>query len=85
MLLVVRQNYCDRVVLTDAARQFQFIRAKIIGTVFNCTSEHSGSYSKAYYKRYYRRYYSRYRKSNYENNDRSVTQPEDNHSKVRVF
>ena len=82
MLLVVRQNYCDRVVLTDAARQFQFIRAKIIGTVFNCTSEHSGSYSKGYYKRYYRRYYSRYRKSNYENNDRSVTQPEDKHSKV---
>ena len=82
ILLVVRQNYCDRVALADAARQFQFIRAKIIGTVFNCTSEHSGSYSKGYYKRYYRRYYSRYRKSNYETNDRSAAQPEDKHSKV---
>jgi capsular exopolysaccharide synthesis family protein len=82
MLLVVRQNYCDRVVLTDAVRQFQFIHAKIIGIVFNCISEHSGSYGKSYYKRYYRRYYDRYRKSDYENNDRSVAEPEAERSKV---
>ena len=90
MLLVVRQNYCDRIVLSEAARQFQFIHAKILGVVFNCTSEHGGNYGKGYYKRYYRGYYRRYyrgyynkgHRSNYENNDRSVAAPEDQHSKV---
>ena len=76
MLLVVRQNYCDRNVLTDAARQFEFINGKILGVVFNCTSEHGGKgYYKRYYKRYYRGYYKGYAKSyakSYENNDRSV-------------
>ena len=77
MLLVVRQNYCDSVVLSEAARQFQFIHAKILGVVFNCTSEHSGKYGKGYYKRYYKRYYRRYNyrsygHSAYEHNDRSV-------------
>lgn len=76
MLLVVRQNYCDRVVLTDAARQFAFINSKILGIVFNCTVEHGGNYGKGYYKghyrRYYRRYYKRYSRNYYEHNDRSV-------------
>ena len=62
MLLVVRQSYCDRLVLSEAARQFQFIQAKILGVVFNCTSEHRGNYGNGYYKRYYRRYYKRYYK-----------------------
>ena len=60
MLLVVRQNYCDRVVLKDAVRQFDFIEAKILGVVYNCTTENSGRYGKGYYKRYYRRYYRSY-------------------------
>ena len=60
ILLVVRQNYCDRVSLAEAVRQFDFIHSKILGVVFNCTSEHSGNYGKGYYKRYYRRYYHRY-------------------------
>ena len=68
MLLVVRQNYCDRNVLADAARQFEFLQAKTLGVVFNCTNEYS---RKGYYKRYYKRYYKGYAKS-YENNDRSV-------------
>lgn len=72
MLLVVRQNYCDRVVLAEAVRQFEFINSKILGVVFNCTSEHGGNYGKGYYKRYYKYYYKRYGKS-YENNDRSVS------------
>ena len=76
MLLVVRQNYCDRVVLAEAVRQFEFISSKILGVVFNCTNEHGGNYGKGYYKsyyhrRYYKRYYSKYGKT-YENNDRSV-------------
>lgn len=57
MLLVVRQNYCDRVMLKDAVRQFQFINTKILGVVYNCTTESTGRYGKGYYKRYYRRYY----------------------------
>ena len=78
MLLVVRQNYCDRIVLSEAVRQFEFINTRILGVVFNCTSEHGG---KGYYKHYkhYRGYYRRYGKryiSNYENNDRSVNKPD---------
>jgi len=60
MLLVVRQNYCDRIVLSEAVRQFGFINAKILGVVFNCTSDHGANYGKRYYKRYYRRYYNKY-------------------------
>ena len=65
MLLVVRQNYCDRILLSDTVQQFSFINAKILGVVFNCTSEHAGKYyGNGYYKRYYRRrYYKRYGKS----------------------
>ena len=71
MLLVVRQNYCDRVVLAEAVRQFEFIDTRILGVIINCTSDHEGKYGKGYYKRYYKRYYRRYSKS-YENNDRTV-------------
>ena len=60
MLLEVRQNYCDRVVLKEAVRQFAFIDAKILGVIYNCTTEYSGGYGKSYYKRYYRRYYKSY-------------------------
>ncbi len=77
MLLVARQNYCNRLVLSDAVRQFEFIDARILGIVFNCTTENSGAYKKSYYKKgYYRKGYYRsshyYRSSVYENNDRSI-------------
>ena len=74
MLLVVRQNYCDRNVLADAVRQFEFIQSKTLGVVFNCTGEYSGNYAKGYYKRYYKRYYNRYRYGkSYANNERTVS------------
>ena len=57
MLVVVRQNYCDRIALNSAVRQFEFVDAKILGVVFNCTSEHGGGYGNRYYKRYYNKYY----------------------------
>ena len=66
MLLVVRQNYCDRIVLADAVRQFDFIDSKILGVVINCTVETGRGYGKNYYRRYYK-YYG----SSYANNDRS--------------
>lgn len=45
MLLVVRQNYCNRIVLCETVRQFEFMNAKILGIVFNCTADHLGLYS----------------------------------------
>ena len=53
ILLVVRQNYCNRVVLKDAVRQFEFVGSKILGVTYNCATESSGSYGKKYYKKYY--------------------------------
>lgn len=56
MLLVARQNLCNRLVLNEAVRQFEFVDTKILGVVFNCTSEHVGGYSNGYYKKYYKSY-----------------------------
>ena len=62
MLLVVRQHYCNRLILNDTTRQFEFVGAKILGIVHNCTSDNGKGYGyrKGYYKRYYRRYYRKY-------------------------
>ena len=49
-LLVVRQDYCNRQVLNATVRQFEFVDARILGVVFNCTKE---SHGKGYYKKYY--------------------------------
>ena len=66
MLLVVRQNYCDRLVLKDAVRQFDFINARMLGVVYNCATESGARYGKNYYKRYYRQY----SRSNYQRSSR---------------
>ena len=66
MLLVVRQNYCDRLVLKDAVRQFDFINARMLGVVYNCATESGARYGKSYYKRYNRQY----SKSNYQRSSR---------------
>ncbi|MBQ9967407.1 MAG: polysaccharide biosynthesis tyrosine autokinase [Oscillospiraceae bacterium] len=62
MLLVVRQNYGNRVALSAAVREFEFVDAKLLGVVYNCTHDSANGYGygKRYYKRYYRRYYHRY-------------------------
>ena len=60
MLLVVRQDYCDHVALGGAVREFEFVNAKILGLVYNCTVDQIAGYGKKYYKRYYRRYYGKY-------------------------
>lgn len=60
MLIVVRQNYCDRIALNSAIRQFEFVDAKILGIVFNCINEEGGRYGKPYYRKYYRKYYKQY-------------------------
>lgn len=61
-LLVVRQNLCNRPVLKDTVRQFDFIEAKMLGLVFNCADEHSGVYGRKYY--YGKKYYKTYGKYN---------------------
>ncbi len=53
-LLVVRQNYCDRITLNTAVRQFEFVDAKVLGVVFNCSSEDGKGYSRRYYKHAYK-------------------------------
>lgn len=61
MLVVVRQNYCNRTVLKSAVDQLHFGGSRILGVVLNCTTESSG-YAKRYksYKRYYSRYEGSY-------------------------
>ncbi len=56
MLLVVRQNYCNRLALGAAVRQFEFVDTKMLGVVYNCASEGGAGYGKGYYKRYYKKY-----------------------------
>jgi Mrp family chromosome partitioning ATPase len=60
VLVVVRQDYCDRIVLNSAIRQFEFVDAKVLGIVFNCTSDNGGGYGKKYYKKYCRKSYQSY-------------------------
>ena len=61
ILLIVRQNYCDRVALNATVRQFEFVDAKILGIVYNSVINEQrvglrryGKYYRNYYHRYYR-------------------------------
>ncbi|MBQ8606020.1 MAG: polysaccharide biosynthesis tyrosine autokinase [Clostridia bacterium] len=60
ILLVVRQDYCNTVALSEAVNQFEFIDTRILGVVMNCVDEHGSGYRYGYGKKYYRRYYSKY-------------------------
>ena len=78
MLVVARQNYCDRIALNSAIRQLEFVDAKILGIVVNFASEggytYGNKYYKPYYRRYYRSYYKKY-KSSYAKADSSAKKP----------
>ena len=76
MLIVVRQDYCNRVALDNAIRQFEFVDAKILGVVFNCINEHGGRYGNRYYRKYYNRYYRKYYNRYYRRYDGSYLQGE---------
>ena len=56
-LLVVRQNYCSRIALKEVVRQFAFVESKILGIVYNCTTDDGAGYGKRYYKKYYKNAY----------------------------
>ena len=62
MLLVVRQNWCDRNSLSATIRQFEFVNTKIIGVVFNGATEEGGKYGSRGYTKRYQKYYT---KNNY--------------------
>ena len=63
ILLVVRQNYCDRIALNSTIRQFAFVDARILGIVFNCTTEFGSRYGKKYQQKYYKRYAEQQKKT----------------------
>ena len=63
MLLVVRQNHCNRVDLGAAIRQLAFVNAKVLGVVFNGVGDSGKGYGKKYYNRYYRHYGYYYRRN----------------------
>lgn len=63
MLLVARQHYCNRVVFSNAVNQFEFVNCKILGVIFNCTSDDASGYG--YYKRRYGSKYGKYYRSYY--------------------
>ncbi len=65
MLLVVRQDYCDRNALLATVNQFEFIESKILGVVYNCASESTGRYG---YKNYY------YKKNGKSNSGRTYSE-----------
>lgn len=60
MLLVTRQNVCDRYAFVNAVHEFEFIDAKILGIVLNGANESSGKYGKGYKKSYYKKYSNAY-------------------------
>ena len=60
VVVVVRQDYCNRNAAENAIKQLEFVNAKILGIVFNATYEDNLTNRYYYRKRYYeRRYYSR--------------------------
>lgn len=61
MLLVVRQDYCDRPALSDAISQFEFVNSKVIGFVLNCSNDEIDAYGK--YKHSIYGKYSKYSKN----------------------
>ncbi len=71
ILLVARQNYCNRLALADTVRQFEFIEARILGIVLNFTQDGGGSYNKSYYRNYRKKYYYS-RNSTYEDSARAI-------------
>ena len=63
MLLVVRQNHCNRVDLGATVRQLAFVNAKVLGVVFNGIGDTGKGYGKKYYNHYYKHYGYYYRRN----------------------
>jgi len=59
VLLVVRHDYCNRAALRNTVQQFEFVDAKILGSVFNCLGNDVGKYGSYKYGDRYE-YHKRY-------------------------
>lgn len=55
VLFVTRENYCDRILLASSIKQFEFINAKILGVILNCSKDKDEKHKK--YGKYYGSYY----------------------------
>ena len=60
LLLVVRQNFCNRHALNAMVRQLAFVDAKVLGVVFNVIADQRSGYGRKYYSRYYQKRYGQY-------------------------
>ena len=69
ILLVVRQDYCNTVALSNAIGQFNFIEARILGIVMNCASENPAESQYKYSQRSHKKYCDTHR---YEKAARSI-------------
>ena len=76
VLLVVRQNICNRAVLNATVRQLSFVKAKVLGVVFNGINDEPAGYLKKYYSRYYQRNYGAYYGHTYGQRDEESDQQE---------
>lgn len=54
VLFVVRQDRCNRIVLKDALRKFEYVNAKILGVVYNSVNANGSKYG--YSNRYYKKH-----------------------------
>lgn len=55
LMLVIRREYCNRIALKAAIREFELINTKIIGAVFNCTDRRMGQYGQWYGRKHRRK------------------------------
>lgn len=76
VLMVVRQNICNRLVLNAAIRQLAFVKAKVLGVVFNGIHDEPKRYLRKYYSRYYQRSYGSCRRHDYGQRGREAAQPD---------
>lgn len=60
MIVVVRHNYVDSRVLNEVVRQLRFANVRILGFVYNLSTETAGVYSKKYSKEYNKKYGKKY-------------------------
>lgn len=56
VLLVARQNYCNRNVFSAMVQQFAYMGSNVLGIVYNCSTEGGGIYTRRYHRRYRRGY-----------------------------
>lgn len=49
ILLVVRQNCCNRPALRTAVQQLEFVECRLLGVVYNCAADSFSEYYKTYY------------------------------------